>query len=251
MAHTNHTPNYELSQFLGTDKPAWLVDYNGDMEKIDLGLKGAKDIADAAKTEADQGAIDIAAVTLTANAADAKATEALSNMGDTYNATATYSVGDLTVYSGLTYKCNTNITIPETFNGDHWDRYKLSDLNDDVQELKSEVSVLGNINVNTGSYTGNSSSTYKRVAELRTLPAGVYIFSGYCDLNNSANVILTLILRNGSTILKTIRGNGNAGGGLCITYPLEISANADINIALYDDIANITARGELRAIRIK
>lgn len=35
MASTNKTQNLELSQFLGTDKPAWLADYNSDMEKID------------------------------------------------------------------------------------------------------------------------------------------------------------------------------------------------------------------------
>lgn len=49
MAHTNATANYELSQFLGTDKPAWLVDYNGDMLKIDTALKNN---ADAASTNA-------------------------------------------------------------------------------------------------------------------------------------------------------------------------------------------------------
>lgn len=43
MAHTNATANYELSQFLGTDKPAWLVDYNGDMLKIDTALKANAD----------------------------------------------------------------------------------------------------------------------------------------------------------------------------------------------------------------
>ena len=251
MAHTNQTPNYALSEFIGTDKPAWLVDYNGDMEKIDLGMKAAKDVADAAKAEANQCALDIAAVTVTANAADAKATEALANMGDTYDASSTYSVGDLTVYNGLTYICNTNITIPEAFNGDHWDRYRLSDASDDVQALKAQESVIGNITANSGSFVGNSSSTYKRVAELTTLPAGTYIFSGYCDINANSDVTLTLLLRAGGTILKTIRGNGTAGGGLCITYPLTIVSNADINIALYDDIANITARGELRAIRIK
>ena len=62
---------------------------------------------------------------------------------------------------------------------------------------------------------------------------------------------MTLLLRSSSTILKTVRGSGTAGGGLCVAYPLTISANADINIALYDDISGITARGELKAIRIK
>jgi len=50
MAHTNATANYELSQFLGTDKPAWLVDYNGDMLKIDTALKANAD-AEAASAE--------------------------------------------------------------------------------------------------------------------------------------------------------------------------------------------------------
>lgn len=39
MASTNKTTNYELSQFLGTDKPSWLSDYNSDMSKIDARMK--------------------------------------------------------------------------------------------------------------------------------------------------------------------------------------------------------------------
>lgn len=62
MAHTNTTSNYELSQFVGTDKPTFLGDYNGDMQKIDAAIKGAKDTADGAST--------------TANAASALATSA-------------------------------------------------------------------------------------------------------------------------------------------------------------------------------
>lgn len=39
MSSTNKTSNYELSQFIGTDKPAWLGDYNTDMSKIDAQMK--------------------------------------------------------------------------------------------------------------------------------------------------------------------------------------------------------------------
>lgn len=39
MTATNHTKNYNLSQFAGTDHPTWLGDYNGDMTKIDAQLK--------------------------------------------------------------------------------------------------------------------------------------------------------------------------------------------------------------------
>lgn len=48
MTATNHTENYSLSQFVGTDRPTWLVDYNGDMAKIDAQMKqNADDIASA------------------------------------------------------------------------------------------------------------------------------------------------------------------------------------------------------------
>lgn len=39
MTATNHTENYNLSQFVGTDRPTWLGDYNGDMAKIDARFK--------------------------------------------------------------------------------------------------------------------------------------------------------------------------------------------------------------------
>lgn len=49
MTATNKTANYELSQFVGTDRPTWLGDYNSDMSKIDAQLKqNADDIASAA-----------------------------------------------------------------------------------------------------------------------------------------------------------------------------------------------------------
>lgn len=48
MASTNKTTNYNLSQFIGSDKPAWLSDYNQDMSKIDTGLKNAADTATSA-----------------------------------------------------------------------------------------------------------------------------------------------------------------------------------------------------------
>lgn len=48
MASTNKTTNYQLSQFQNSDIPAWLTDYNGDMQKIDAGIHAAKAQADGA-----------------------------------------------------------------------------------------------------------------------------------------------------------------------------------------------------------
>lgn len=53
MASTNKTNNYDLSQFLGTDKPTWLTDYNGDMSKIDAGMTANKTASESNQTKID------------------------------------------------------------------------------------------------------------------------------------------------------------------------------------------------------
>lgn len=59
MSSTNKTTNYDLSQFVGTDKPAWLADYNQDMSKIDSAIKSASDAGTGADGKADANATAI------------------------------------------------------------------------------------------------------------------------------------------------------------------------------------------------
>lgn len=57
MASSKKTPYYNLSQFQDADKPSWRGDYNGDMDKIDTGIRDAKDTAiDARRTANDMDA---------------------------------------------------------------------------------------------------------------------------------------------------------------------------------------------------
>lgn len=48
MSSTNKTPNYKLSQFIGTDKPTFLGDYNNDMSIIDNALFQSSQTAEQA-----------------------------------------------------------------------------------------------------------------------------------------------------------------------------------------------------------
>lgn len=67
MSSTNKTATIELSQYIGTDKPTYLVDYNGDMLKIDNaiaadrdGITSAQSTADTAEGKADANTSAIA-----------------------------------------------------------------------------------------------------------------------------------------------------------------------------------------------
>ena len=67
MGATNHTPNYNLPQFIGTDKPTWLGDVNGAFSDIDTQMK-------ANATSAAQGISDASAANSVATSANNKAT---------------------------------------------------------------------------------------------------------------------------------------------------------------------------------
>lgn len=71
MASTNKTANYELSQYVGTDKPTYLSDYNSDMFKIDAQMKTNADDIETAISSA-------STATSTANSANSTAQSALS-----------------------------------------------------------------------------------------------------------------------------------------------------------------------------
>ena len=162
MSSTNKTTYYELSQYVGSDKPTYLGDYNSDMLKIDTGLHAAADAADTALTTANaaNSAATSASTTATtalstaqsasttasqaqttaetaltnAGAAQSAAEDAetaarantVTNLAPAYDATHTYSVGDLVTYiddqgSGKLYKCIVAVSTPEAFNINKWD----------------------------------------------------------------------------------------------------------------------------------
>ena len=118
MSSTNKTANYELSQFLGTDKPAWLTDYNSDMAKIDAGIDGAKDTADGADGKAD--AANTAIGTLANLTTDEKSTlvgaiNEVDGHADTAQGTAT--AANTAAQSALTDLAKFNLSDRQTLSG--------------------------------------------------------------------------------------------------------------------------------------
>lgn len=63
MSHTNSTTNYNLPQFVGTDKPTWLNDVNGAFSAIDTQMKTNADSATSANTSATTATNNIGSLT--------------------------------------------------------------------------------------------------------------------------------------------------------------------------------------------
>ena len=111
MAHTNETANYHLSQFVGTDIPNPLVDYNGDMEKIDEAIKGVADASagyasDIADLEIQNGSETL---TTTAQTLSGAVNELDSETGD-LNTRLTSAEGKITADEGTLATAVSNIS---------------------------------------------------------------------------------------------------------------------------------------------
>ena len=69
MSSTNKTSHYNLPQFIGSDIPTWLGDFNSAMTAIDSGINAAATAASGAATTAAQASTDAAAAASAATAA--------------------------------------------------------------------------------------------------------------------------------------------------------------------------------------
>lgn len=124
MSATNNTTNFNLPLFIGSDKPAWLTDWNGAMTTIDTKLQEVKTEAASASTESGSNTQSISLINSTlqtlnntvstmnnkvskvTNAFTAWKTERLNTFGSGYTGTmfATYNknFGILYLYGTVT-----------------------------------------------------------------------------------------------------------------------------------------------------
>lgn len=80
MSHTNKTPNYDLPQFIGTDKASWLGDLNPAFLAIDAGMQANKVAAQAAEVSTGEASALAQSANSVANSANSSATNALSKI---------------------------------------------------------------------------------------------------------------------------------------------------------------------------
>lgn len=188
MASTNKTTHYELSQFLGTDKPAWLTDYNADMSKIDTGINSAQTTATGADGKADANTTAIgtlANLTTTAKTNLVSAINEVDANADTAQLTASEAAGTAT--SAKTEADNLVTYFNITSTGDCTLNVSGGNLNSTVSKVRYALNndgTLGKIygkikytsNVTTGG-TLTITPTGLNVQSQLTIDSGCYVTS--------------------------------------------------------------------------
>lgn len=89
MSSTNKTSHYNLPQFIGSDIPTWLGDFNSAMTAIDSGINAAATSASGAATKAEQASTDASAAASSATSAYNAAASAQQSADDAAAAVTT------------------------------------------------------------------------------------------------------------------------------------------------------------------
>lgn len=161
MAHTNSTANYNLPQFLPTDKPAWLVDVNPAYASIDTAIKNASDAAGNAQGDATQALSDAAGAQATATQANTKADGAIASLSENFLDTATYTTGEYVIFNNILYVCTEPVTTPGPWTGSvNWTRASVDSI---ATSLHNDIN---NLNNRTGSDIPVSSTDPTSIAEM-------------------------------------------------------------------------------------
>lgn len=224
MGSTNTTTYYNLSQFIGTDKPAWLQDYNGDMLKIDTGINAAKLAADAAALDAGvaQNTADGAVSSIvTLNSTVSAHTTAITNLSGSVNTinsligNGTPTTTDQTIIGAIN-EINSHVTNIST---------SLTKTDITVAPQSADYTAYNNKSfVENGTVTLDLRMLYQNVA---AFPANTYITIGTIEPEYApvSNILVPTVITDGSS--------------MPVAYGIVlIDTNGDIQVVMNTAITN-------------
>lgn len=222
MSSTNKTEHYNLSQYIGTDKPTYLGDYNSDMAKIDTGINNAQAKADSAdgKAETAQSTAEQAnqnassSVTL-AQTASQNATEALNKVGEA-NAHANEALEKAEEAKTTADSYETDITTAN------------SKATEALEKAEASETAIGDI---TSLNTTNKSNLTSAVNEVNTglngTKAGLTAFEKKFNLNYTSSKTNTTTFITGITFIEcNLRLAQNEDGSIFKFYGHLISGRS-------------------------
>ena len=227
MASTNKTPNYDLSQYIGTDKPTYLGDYNSDMLKIDTAMKENADGISEANTNAG-GALAVArqAQQTAGQAKDEVAvlSKVVDNQASSISTVTTTANNALSIANTANENANSAITV-------------VANMQSDVNALKNPI-VTGAVTLSGVAQNGHIFATYDKTTKMLYINGEAPITGATVGLNTlftlPANIVSALRLTNERTIYNACgyidtTGTSYANGVLTVGGAYQVRLNANVS----------------------
>lgn len=173
MPSTNKTNPYELSQFIGSDIPSWLSDYNSDMLKINNAIQEAKTSADDAMSSAGSASSDVTALSNTVSS--------LSESLNTTNQNVTKNTSDIANINSSVSSINQNV----------------DSLNGKVNSNSESIGILTTQVTNNTQSINTITPTFQNMGKWNTSPLSLIDpFTGSLNMYYNTYLNLGIILGN-------------------------------------------------------
>lgn len=223
MSSTNKTTNYNLSQFLGSDKPAWLADYNQDMSKIDTQMKANADSATAADGKADANTANIGELTYLSTTAknnlvaainevdsDVTTAQNTANSASTAANTANTNINKFNLTNKFTLSPSTN---KGTVNAGITNAQFATDTTSSIFKVYGRV-YIENLIGQTGTLTIKIGETSLRPSTSYEINTGAIVYREYNNVTDVVPRNLTINTNGDITITDT----SSLGSGTMVSY---------------------------------
>lgn len=164
MSYTNKTTNYELPQWIGTDKPTFLEDMNGAYLAIDTAMKENAQAAAAAQSTADTNTASISTLDTQINGTGGIASQITEIAGDITTLTGNVNtinslIGDGTPTTTAQTLIGAINELDSDLNGTGGTASKVSDLETAVNNLETAVNNLKNTEIVVATATHDGTKT--------------------------------------------------------------------------------------------
>lgn len=248
MSATNHTANYELSQYIGSDEPKYLTDYNGDMSKIDTAIKGVDTKAETANTGVATNASAISALDTAVGSLQTQVTTvagvANGNTGSINTINSLIGNGEPTTQDktiiGAINEIAAGATTPEassvTFDKTGTD-LNATNVQDAIEEVNAKIPQGGAVEADDVIYDNTSSGLTATNVQAAIDEVEGKISSQLLDLNLSTNVQATVTstytvgLGDVRVLTNADANIGKVYGCIGINGSFNLSPNTDVTVA--------------------
>ena len=251
MASTNKTSHYNLSQYVGSDKPTYLVDYNTDMSAIDTGIYNAQSKADTNETSIGTlSSLNTSTKTNLVGAINEVNTEATSNtshIGNLSNLTTTANTDLVSAINEVDAEADSNTTkIGTLVNLETTNKTNLVGAINETFE-KFDMFNLSTTNTCTVSASSGGIENPNVYCSLNSDSSIFKIYGGFTAYGFTAYGSLKITISN--TGLTNVSQEYTIAGGCCNyrndanfdVRDLTIKTNGDIEINI-SNVSNTTTR---------
>lgn len=235
MSATNATTNYSFPLFIGTDKPAWLVDWNSAMSAIDAAIKGVDTDVQGAIVDISGLSSTVASHTASISTISGQITVITTNLN-----TATGNINTINSLIGNGTPTTTDQTIIGAINELHANQGDLADLTTPAVSLVAAINAI----------TGGGGAVAASAVSYDNTGSGLSATNVQAAVDELAGEVKSSTLAIGATSLALTFTNITIGATTLIDVYTDDYSIAPTDVTVSGQVVTLTFNAQAAAVAV-